>query len=84
MWQWLVIAPAVVFSAAYASWKLLPAQSRLRLARWLSRQVSRGPAPLARLGARLEQAALPAGGCDSCPASRLGPAARGDKVRPPR
>jgi hypothetical protein len=81
MWQWLVIAPAVALSAAYATWKLMPAQSRLRLARWLSRQTSRGPAPLARLGARLEQAALPAGGCDSCPASRLGPQEPGDKVR---
>jgi hypothetical protein len=84
MWQWLIIAPAVALSAAYATWKLMPTQSRLRLARWLSRQASRGPAPLARLGARLEQAALPAGGCDSCPATRLGPEEPGDKARPRR
>jgi hypothetical protein len=84
MWQWLVIAPAVALSAAYAAWRLMPAQARLRLARWLSRQAARGPAPLARLGARLEQAALPAGGCDSCPASRLGPPGQGGKSQPPR
>lgn len=84
MWQWLVIAPAVALSAAYAAWKLMPPASRLRLARWLSRQASRGPAPLARLAARLEQAALPAGGCDSCPASRLVPPGPGDKARPRR
>jgi hypothetical protein len=84
MWQWLVVAPVVVASAAYAAWKLMPGQTRLRLARWLSRQSSRGPASLARLGRRLEQAAAPAGGCDACPATRLDPPASGSKVRPPR
>lgn len=84
MWQWLVIAPAIAISAAYAAWKLMPAQTRLRLARWLSLQAARGPAPLARLGARLEQAALPAGDCDSCPASRLSPPGEGGKAGPPR
>jgi hypothetical protein len=84
MWQWLVIAPAVAISAVYAAWKLMPAQTRLRLARWLSQRVAGGPAVLARLGERLERAALPAGGCDSCPATRLGPPGAGGKARPPR
>ena len=71
MWQWLVIAPLVFASAAYAAWALMPPQTRLRLARWLSRQAGGGP--LARVSARLERAALPAGGCESCPASRVAP-----------
>jgi hypothetical protein len=71
MWQWLVIVPLVLASACYAAWALVPAPTRLRFARWMSRQAAAGPAPLARLAARLERAALPSGGCDSCPASRL-------------
>ena len=80
MWQWLVIVPLVVASACYAAWALVPAPTRLRFARWMSRRVAAGPAPLARLAARLERAALPAGGCDSCPASRIVP---GGKRTPP-
>lgn len=79
MWQWLVIAPLVVVSTAYAAWALMPPPTRLRLARWLSRRAGGGP--LARVAARLERAALPAGGCESCPASRLGP---GNGRKPPR
>ena len=33
MWQWLVIAPLVAASAAYAAWALMPAPTRLRFAR---------------------------------------------------
>jgi hypothetical protein len=84
MWQWLIIIPAVALSATYAAWKLMPAQSRLRLARWLSRRMAGGPATLARLGERLEQAAMPAGGCDACPATRLTPPAAPGKARPRR
>lgn len=80
MWQWAVIVPLVVASACYAAWALVPAPTRLRFARWLSRRLAAGPAPLARLAARLERAALPAGGCDSCPASRVAP---GDERGPP-
>jgi len=80
MWQWLVIVPLVVASACYAAWALVPAPTRLRFARWMSRRVAAGPAPLARLAARLERAALPAGGCDSCPASRVAP---GGERKPP-
>ncbi len=61
MWQWLVIVPLVVTSACYAAWAVVPAPTRLRFARWLSRQVAVGPAPFARIAARLERAALPAG-----------------------
>lgn len=78
MWQWLVITPLIVASAAYAAWALMPSPTRLRLAHWLSRRAVAGP--LARVAARLERAALPAGGCDSCPASRLGP---GNGRKPP-
>jgi hypothetical protein len=73
MWQWLLIAPVVVFSAVYAVWKLMPAQTRLRFARWLARRLAAAPSPLPQLGAHLERAAMPAGGCESCPASRLAP-----------
>jgi hypothetical protein len=83
MWQWLLIAPVVAFSAVYAAWKLMPASSRLRFARWLSRRLAGGPGALARLGERLERAAMPAGGCDSCPATRLAPPGASGKA-PPR
>jgi hypothetical protein len=73
VWQWLVIAPLLAASACYAAWVLMPVPTRLRVARWLSRRAAAGPAPLARAAARLERAALPAGACDSCPASRLTP-----------
>lgn len=71
MWQWLVIAPLVAASAAYAAWMLMPAPVRLRFARWLSRTTSGAPAPLTRAAAWLERAAMPAGGCASCPATRI-------------
>ncbi|MBS1200537.1 MAG: hypothetical protein H6R27_1215 [Proteobacteria bacterium] len=80
MWQWLVIAPLVAASAAYAAWALMPAPTRLRFARWLAHRAAGGPAPLAGLAARLERAALPSGGCDSCPASRV---ATGADRKPP-
>jgi len=80
MWQWFVIVPLVVASACYAAWALVPAPTRLRFARWLSHRASGGPALLARLAARLERAALPSGGCDSCPASRVVP---GGERKPP-
>jgi len=72
MWQWLVIAPLVAASAAYAAWRLVPGATRWRFARWFSRRVAGGPAWLAQAAARLERAALPAGSCESCPASRVG------------
>jgi hypothetical protein len=75
MWQWLVIAPLVAASAAYAAWLLMPAPARLRFTGWLSQRTCGGPAPLARLAARLARTALPAGSCDSCPASRITPPA---------
>jgi hypothetical protein len=84
MWQWLLIAPAVGLSAAYAAWKLMPAPSRLRLARWLSRRLPASPSVLAGLGERLERAAMPAGGCDSCPATRLAPPGASGKAPPHR
>jgi hypothetical protein len=83
MWQWLVIAPLVALSATYAAWIVMPAATRLRVARWLSRRASPWSPALARLGAGLERAALPAGGCDSCPASRIGSPQDG-KPRPQR
>ena len=83
MWPWLIILPLVIMSAGYVAWIVMPAPTRLRVARWLSRQASHGPAPLARLGERLEQAAQPTGGCGSCPASRIGQTP-GSKARPPR
>jgi hypothetical protein len=73
MWQWLVIAPLVAVSAAYAAWRLVPGATRWRFAQWFSRRAAGGPASLTRLAARLERAALPAGGCESCPASRVAP-----------
>ncbi|HSO06191.1 MAG TPA: DUF6587 family protein [Pelomicrobium sp.] len=71
MWQWLVIAPLLAASAAYAAWRLVPGATRWRFAQWLSRRVAGGPGWLTRLAGRLERAALPAGGCESCPASRM-------------
>ena len=73
MWQWVVVAPLVLGSAAYAAWRLSPPMTRRRFAGWLSRTAAHGPGWLSRLAARLERAALPAGGCESCPASRVGP-----------
>lgn len=67
MWQWALIAPLVLASAAYAAWTMAPNAARLRVARWLARR-----APRARLAARLERAAAPRGSCESCPASRVG------------
>ena len=84
MWQWLIIAPLVALSAAYAAWIVMPAPSRLRVARWLSRQASRGSPALARLGARLERAAQPTGSYSSCPASRLDPPDAAGKGPTPR
>jgi len=81
MWQWLVIAPLVAASAAYAAWRLVPGATRWRFARWFSRRVAGGPAWLAQAAARLERAALPAGGCESCPASRVTPARGGRHTR---
>ncbi len=76
MWQWLVIAPLVAASAAYAAWRLVPGTTRLRFARWVSRRAADGAAWLFRLAAqRLERAAVPAGSCDSCPATRVAPGA---------
>jgi hypothetical protein len=75
MWQWLLIAPLVAASAAYAAWRLVPGTTRWRFARWFSRRAAHGPAWLARAAQRLERAALPAGGCDACPATRVAPGA---------
>lgn len=73
MWQWLVVIPLVVASAAYAAWRLVPGATRWRFAQWLSRRSAAGPAWLARAAQRLERDAQPAGGCESCPASRMAP-----------
>jgi hypothetical protein len=73
VWQWLVIAPLVAASAAYAAWALAPATARFAFVRWLAQRTSAWPAPVARLTARLGRAAVPSGGCDSCPASRVAP-----------
>jgi len=75
VWQWLVIVPLVAASGCYAAWALAPSPSRLRFARWLVRRTVTGPAPVGRLAARLERAAMPASGCDACPASRVAPGA---------
>lgn len=77
MWQWLVIAPVVAASAVYAAWRLAPGAARWRFARWLSRRTAGGPPWLARTAQRLERAAQPAGGCESCPASRVAPGSKG-------
>jgi hypothetical protein len=83
MWQWLVIVPLVVASAAYAGWAVMPVSTRVRATRWLSQRLSGSDTPLARLARRLERAALPTGsGCDACPASRIDPAA--DRKPPAR
>lgn len=81
MWQWLVIAPLIALSAAYAAWRLVPGTTRWRFARWFSGHAAGGPAWLARLAARLERAALPAGDCESCPASRVAPGRNGGHAR---
>jgi hypothetical protein len=70
MWQWLVIAPLVAASAAYAAWRLVPGTTRWRFSRWFSRRAAHGPAWLSRAAQRLERAAQPAG-CEACPASRV-------------
>ena len=36
MWQWFLVATLVLVSAVYAAWALLPAATRLRLARRLA------------------------------------------------
>jgi len=71
MWQWLIVGVLVLASAAYAVWALLPAATRLRLAR----RLAAGPGPLAQAGQRLERAARPVprsgADCDACPQSRV-------------
>jgi hypothetical protein len=81
MWQWLLITPLVAASAAYAAWTLSPVPTRLRFTGWLSRRTAGGPAPLERFAARLQRAARPGDGCDSCPASRIPPQAGGKPGR---
>lgn len=81
MLEWAIVALLVAASSAYAAWALLPASARLRLAR----RLARWPGPLARLGARLEQAAGPVSkrtgaDCDACPHARLG---NGSRRSPP-
>ena len=80
MWQWILVAVIVAASAVYAAWALLPAATRLRLAR----RLAAGPAPLAALGARLAPGAHPGpetgADCDACPHSRVG---NGGRERPP-
>jgi len=80
MWQWFLVATLVLVSAVYAAWALLPAATRLRLARRLASI----PGPLAQVGARLERAARPVtktgADCDACPQSRV---ANGARKRPP-
>ena len=73
MWQWLLVAPLVAVSAAYAAWRLAPAATRWRFAQWFSCRAVRGPPWLAQVARRLERSALPAGSCESCPASRVAP-----------
>lgn len=78
MWQWALIAPLVLASAAYVAWAVAPNTWRLRFARWLSRR-----AALGRVAARLERAARPHGSCESCPASRVGARPAGQDRRGP-
>ena len=83
LWQWLIVAPLIAASAAYAAWAVMPVTTRVRATRWLAQRLSGSPAPLARLAVRLERAALPTGsGCDACPASRVSPLA--GRKSPPR
>ena len=80
MWQWLIVAMLVLASASYAAWALLPAATRLRLARHLAA----APGPLAQIGKRLLAAARPVSrtgaDCDDCPHSRV---VDGTRKRPP-
>ena len=81
MWQWLAVAPLVALSATYAAWRLAPATTRWKFARWFTRRAKDGPPWLVRLAGRLERAALPAGSCESCPASRVTPGRSGQPAR---
>ena len=71
MWQWLVVAPLVAVSAAYAAWRLMPVATRMRFANRLAQVTAGGP--LQRWGGALKRAAQPAGSCESCPATRIAP-----------
>ena len=73
MWQGLIVGVLVLASAGYTVWALTPARSRPRLAARVARWLGRGPAPLARLGERIERAAsnTAASGCGACPQSRI-------------
>ena len=69
MWQTVVVVVIVAASAVYATWLLLPAPVRSRLAGRLAARL-----PSGRLRAWLERKARPTAppaGCDACPQTRL-------------
>ncbi len=69
-----IVALLVVAAAIYATWLLMPARARLRIARWMLRRISAGtaePGPVRRLlQSRLQKTAGRAeAGCANCPAN---------------
>jgi hypothetical protein len=78
MLEKLVVAVVVAAAFAYAAWSLVPAATRLRLARRLSAAAG-GPQsthPFARLARRLENAAGGGAHCAGCDAHTPTPAER--------
>jgi len=78
----ILVGAIVLLAALYATWTLLPASLRLRLAQaaadWGRRPGRSGGA--ARLTAALERAALKrAGGCSDCSAVQSAPGRPGDR-----
>jgi hypothetical protein len=78
MLEGLVVAVIVAAAFVYAGWALIPAATRLRLARRLVAATGGKPAGsvLARLASRLEQAAGGGSHCTGCDAHPAPPPAQ--------
>ena len=87
MWEAILVTLIVVLAAAYATWALLPATLRLRVARGMGewgRKPGRGRW-LARASTAVEAAARKrSGACSECSAVAPPPAAPPSSDRPPR
>ncbi len=81
MWQTALVIVIVAVSAVYATWLLLPAPVRTRLAGRMAARV-----PPGRLRQWLQRKARPTApptGCEACPQSRIEPPGPGTPPPPP-
>jgi hypothetical protein len=84
MWQALIVGLIVLAAAAYATWALLPAAPRLRMARGIGawgRKPARA-AWLTRAATAVERAAQARlGGCSDCSAVQAAPTTPSDRAK---